>query len=129
MAILALIALVLARSRAPLVWAALTHGMLAILLRIGAALFALGAIVALWGRRYRAARIAAVIEVSLIVWGWALGQFPYLVPPDLTIQRAAGPRATLRLLLIALLLGLVVLVPSLRYLFKVFKGRNSEKLL
>lgn len=128
-AITAVIALLLARSRAPLVWSALTEGILATVFRLGAALLSLGAMLSLWWRRYRAARVAAIIEVSLIVWGWALGQFPYLVPPDITIQNAAAPAATLRLLIAALLVGLAVLIPSLRYLFKVFKGSITTKLL
>jgi cytochrome d ubiquinol oxidase subunit II len=114
--------LVLARSAAPLVWRALTQGNVSMALRVGATAAALGAMLALWCRAYRLARWAAAIEVSLIVWGWAVGQFPYLVPPDLTVQSAAAPEATLRLLLIALLAGLVVLIPSLKYLFNVFKG-------
>jgi cytochrome d ubiquinol oxidase subunit II len=114
--------LVLARSGAPLVWTALTQGNVAMAFRIAATIAALGAMAALWRRAYRSARIAAVVEVSLIVWGWALGQFPYLVPPDLTIGNASAPAATLKLLITALLIGLAVLIPSLRYLFKVFKA-------
>ena len=120
-AVLAIIVLVLARSEAPRVWQALMVGNAAMALRITATLAALGAMVALWRRAYRAARIAAVGEVSLITWGWALGQFPYLLPPDMTVENAAAPATTLKLLLIALVTGLVVLVPSLWYLFKVFK--------
>ncbi|MGH7606049.1 MAG: cytochrome d ubiquinol oxidase subunit II, partial [Gemmatimonadales bacterium] len=37
---------------------------------------------ALWWRRYRIARVAAAAQVALIVWGWGLAQYPYLVPPD-----------------------------------------------
>ena len=121
-AVVAVIDLVVARSEAPLVWRALMVGNLAMVLRIAATAVALGSMFALWRREYRVARIAAAVEVSLIVWGWALGQFPYLVPPDMTIESAAAPESTLRLLLIALLVGLAVLVPSLRYLFKVFKA-------
>jgi cytochrome d ubiquinol oxidase subunit II len=119
--LLAALNLLLARAEAPLVWIALTQGILALGLRIGAAVASLGAIVALWRRFYRAARIAAIIEVSLIVWGWALAQFPYLVPPDLTVENSAAPAATLHLLIWALVMGLALLIPSLRYLFKVFK--------
>jgi cytochrome d ubiquinol oxidase subunit II len=120
--LVASVVLLLARSGAPLVWTALTQGRLALGLRIAAALSSFGAIVGLWRRSFRAARIAAIIEVSLIVWGWALAEFPYLVPPDLTVQNSAAPAATLRLLLWALAAGLALLVPSLRYLFKVFKA-------
>lgn len=118
---LASVVLALARSEASLVWSVLTQGTLALGLRIVAAMVSLIAVVALWRRSYRAARIAAIIEVSVIVWGWALAEFPYLVPPDLTVENSAAPRATLRLLLWTLLAGLALLIPSLRYLFKIFK--------
>lgn len=121
-AVVAIAVLILARSEASLVWQALMVGNVAMALRIAATVVALGAMYALWRRSYRAARMAAIVEVSLIAWGWALGQFPYLVPPDMTVQSAAAPTSTLKLLLIALVAGLVVLIPSLRYLFKVFKA-------
>jgi cytochrome bd ubiquinol oxidase subunit II len=70
--------------------------------------------------------VAVGAQVSLIVWGWALAQYPYLVPPDLTIRGAAAPQATLRLILVALGLGAVVLLPSLVYLFRVFKAGPSR---
>jgi cytochrome d ubiquinol oxidase subunit II len=124
-AVIASIDLWLARSRAPLVWSALTEGSIATTLRFVAAASALSAMFSLWQRRYRAARMAAIVEVSLIIWGWALGQFPLLVPPDISVENAAAPTATLRLLAIALLAGLALLVPSLRYLFKVFKSHSS----
>jgi len=78
---------------------------------------------ALWKRRYPVARIAAAAEVTLILWGWGVAQFPYMLPPDLTIAGAAAPLRTLNLTLIALILGAIVLFPSLYYLFKVFKTR------
>ena len=79
---------------------------------------------ALWQRRYAVARIAAAAEVALILWGWGVAQYPYMLPPDLTIAGAAAPRLTLELTLGALALGAVVLFPSLFYLFKVFKTTN-----
>jgi len=80
---------------------------------------------ALWRRRYRLARVAAAAQVTLILWGWGVAQFPYMLPPDLPIELAAAPRATLRLALIAVIAGAVVLFPSLYYLFKVFKAQSS----
>jgi cytochrome d ubiquinol oxidase subunit II len=65
--------------------------------------------------------VAAGLQVSLIFWGWALAQYPFLVPPDLTIANSAAPASTLRLVLIALGVGGAVLLPSLWYLFQVFK--------
>lgn len=80
----------------------------------------------LWRRRYQRARIAAAAQVALIVWGWGIAQYPYLLPPDLTIAAAAAPRITLELALIAVVAGAVVLFPSLYYLMRVFKGRSES---
>jgi cytochrome d ubiquinol oxidase subunit II len=85
---------------------------------------AVSAFVALWTRAYRAARVAAAAQVSLILWGWGLAQYPYLLPPDLTIAAAAAPAVTLELVLGAVGLGALVLFPSLYYLFKIFKGTS-----
>jgi cytochrome bd ubiquinol oxidase subunit II len=81
---------------------------------------ALGTLFALWSRRYRLARIGAVLQVSLIIWGWAFSQYPHLIKPDLTLADAAAPEITLKLLLGALAAGVVLLVPSFVYLFRVF---------
>lgn len=82
---------------------------------------ATAAFAGLWRRRYGLARVAAAAEVSLLVWGWARAQYPYIVPPDLTVAGAAAPPITLRLVLIGLGGGAVVLIPALYYLFRVFK--------
>jgi cytochrome d ubiquinol oxidase subunit II len=71
--------------------------------------------------RYRLARVAAAGVVTLVIAGWAVAQFPFVVPPDLTIELAAAPRSTQRLVALVLGLGAVVLLPSLAYLFRVFK--------
>jgi hypothetical protein len=41
--------------------------------------------------RYRRARIAAATQVGLIVFGWGVAQFPYLVRPNLTIAASSAP--------------------------------------
>jgi len=88
---------------------------------------ALGTLFALWSRRYRLARIGAVLQVSLIIWGWAFSQYPHLIEPDLTLWEAAAPAITLKLLLGALAAGVVLLVPSFVYLFRVFGKISSEE--
>lgn len=92
------------------------------LLLLWTSLFAVAALAALWRRRYGFARFAAIGQVTTILAGWCLAQYPHLVYPDLTISNAAAPEVTLRLLVIALGIGAVVLLPSLYYLFRVFKG-------
>jgi len=43
----------------------------------------------------------------------------------LTIRDAAAPRATLDLLLIGLIVGSILLIPSLAYLYRTFANRSS----
>jgi cytochrome d ubiquinol oxidase subunit II len=76
----------------------------------------------LWTRRYRAARFAAAAQVTLVVLGWGASQHPWLMVPDFTIGGAAAPPATLRLLIGALIVGSLLLFPSLWILFRSFKG-------
>ena len=106
---------------APLMGRGLTTAPWAPAVHLATGVAALAAIWALWTRRFRLARVAAAAQVSLILWGWALAQYPYLIPPDLTIRAVAAPRITLVLSLWTLGLGALVLFPSLIYLFRVFK--------
>jgi cytochrome d ubiquinol oxidase subunit II len=73
-------------------------------------------------RRYRAARIAAILQVGCLLAGWGLAQYPFLIYPDVTLTSAAAPTVTLEFILYTLPLGLLVLLPSLWFLFRVFKG-------
>jgi cytochrome bd ubiquinol oxidase subunit II len=111
---------------APHLRAGLTTSHWALPLHTATGMCALAAFFMLWTHRYWWARLAAATEVALIVWGWALAQYPYLVRPDLTIQSSAAPHAVLVLLLQILVVGAVVLIPSLVYLFRLF-GPVSPK--
>jgi cytochrome d ubiquinol oxidase subunit II len=122
---LALIVFMLAGIYAPTIRAGISASPWAIPLQIATAMCALGAFGALWKRSYRLARLFAACQVTLILWGWALAQYPYLVQPDITIKSAASPPETLRLLLMALGAGALVLFPSFFYLFRVFKGQTA----
>lgn len=118
-------ALLLAQPLAPMIGEGLTRSPWAIPLHVATAVAALTAIAALWTRRFRIARVAAAGQASLILWGWAAAQYPYLVPPSHSIAASAAPPITLRLALIALLLGGALLIPSLWYLFRIFKGAGT----
>ncbi|MDX6445284.1 MAG: cytochrome bd ubiquinol oxidase subunit [Blastocatellia bacterium] len=122
---LALTVFILAATGAPTVRAGISRSWWALALHLGTAIVAVGAFYSLWTRKYRVARICAAAQVTLILLGWALAQFPYLVEPDISIYSAAAPRATLQLLLIALAAGVLVLFPSYYYLFRVFKGEAA----
>jgi len=122
----AVVVLLLSLNRAPRVREGLIFAAWAVPLHLLTAAAAITALVALWARRWRVARVAAAAQVSLILWGWALSQYPYILPPDLSIANAAAPAATLRLVLAALVAGAVLLLPSLYYLFRIFKMGNPS---
>ena len=117
--------LILTRRHAPHLWASLT-AMPAAAIVLGGALLAPAAAMALWNRAFSTARVLAGGQVGLLLAGWAVAQFPYLVYPDLTIANSAAPRPTLSAAALTLPIGVALLVPSLWLLFSVFKGRHPE---
>lgn len=114
-----------ARSQAPQVWRGLTAAGWSMPLHALTALFAIATFGALWTRRFPIARVTAAAQTTLILWGWAAAQFPYLVPPDLSLTTAAAPPQTLQLVLISVATGALFLFPSLYYLHRVFKGGQT----
>jgi cytochrome d ubiquinol oxidase subunit II len=77
--------------------------------------------------RYVLARIAVVATVAGIFVAWADAQFPYLVPPDITIQSAASPPSVMGPLLVGSIVGMAILLPSLWLLLYLFKARNRPE--
>ena len=122
---LAIIVFITSKYGAALMYRGLTNWWAPLLLG-WTALSAITATVALWSRKFYLARIAAVAQVTFILVGWGLAQFPHLVTPDVTLQNAAAPESTLKLLLLALGAGAIVLLPSLIYLFQIFKGQEER---
>ncbi len=116
------VAFILSPFQAPLLW----HGLLdhALPLAIATALIGLGAATSLFLRRYRLARVLAFTTTALIFASWGLSQFPYLVPVAVTINTAASPPSTLLALLIGTSIGMALLLPSLWFLFHVFRGKH-----
>jgi cytochrome bd ubiquinol oxidase subunit II len=74
-------------------------------------------------------RILAGIQVLLIMGAWAWHQYPTLVRYSnldaLTFYNAAAPEATLRMLTLALGVGIVLIVPSLVFLYRTFGKREG----
>jgi cytochrome d ubiquinol oxidase subunit II len=120
------VVLLLSLRASPLMSRGLTASSWALPLHLATAVSAIAVFATLWSRRYRAARVLVGLQASCIFWGWVVSQYPYLVPPDLTIASAAAPEITLRLTLWALGLGTLVLAPSLVYLFRVFKRQPAN---
>jgi cytochrome bd ubiquinol oxidase subunit II len=103
-------------SRAPYVW----------LIEVGGAIAALVAFQALWTKHYQRARMAAAAQVALIVFGWGVAQYPYLVRPELTIYGSAAPTNIVSDLVITVAVGALVLIPSLILLLLVFKTHRES---
>ncbi|HUG10227.1 MAG TPA: cytochrome d ubiquinol oxidase subunit II [Opitutaceae bacterium] len=79
-------------------------------------------------RRSLLARVVAAGQMALIPFGWYLLYAPDAVltaSGPLSFQDAAAPPATLRLLIIALVVGSLFIFPSLFYLLRVFKLRGT----
>jgi cytochrome bd ubiquinol oxidase subunit II len=114
---LALAGLVVVNSDAPDLFDGLTSGAgLACVIVSG-----LAGVVTLWlewRERFEIARYTAALAVAAIVAGWAAAQEPYLLPPELTVEEAAAPDATLGALLIGAAIGMAILIPALTWLFR-----------
>jgi cytochrome d ubiquinol oxidase subunit II len=68
-------------------------------------------------RRFEPARYSAAAAVAAIVAGWALAQEPQLLP-GLTIHQAAAPHDTLVAVIVAVVVGGLIVFPSLVLLFR-----------
>jgi cytochrome d ubiquinol oxidase subunit II len=67
-------------------------------------------------RRFDLARYVGALAVVAVLWGWATGQYPWMLEHQLTIGAAAAPHATLVAGLVALGAGSLLLVPALGWL-------------
>jgi cytochrome bd ubiquinol oxidase subunit II len=77
--------------------------------------------------RFEAARYGASAAVAALVAGWALAQRPELLP-GLTVEEAAAGRPVLIATIAGVLIGAVILIPSLALLFGlVLHGRFDEQ--
>jgi cytochrome d ubiquinol oxidase subunit II len=101
-------------------------GGLAMVLLSGAAGVATLALV--YGARYELARVTAAAAVAAIVVGWMLAQRPYVLPPKVTLEQAAASDATLSAVVIGVAAGMVILIPSLWWLYRlVLQGRLDQE--
>lgn len=75
-------------------------------------------------------RAAIGLQVTLALLGWFAIHFPVLVYEKngnhLTFLNTRAPDATLYQLIIALLVGLIMIIPSFYFLFKVFKRTHDQ---
>lgn len=77
-------------------------------------------------------RILVVGQVVFILLGFFFVQAPTIIAMstgNLTMQNTAAPDATLFQLVVALIVGLILIIPSLLYLFWIFKFKEEDMTL
>jgi cytochrome d ubiquinol oxidase subunit II len=84
---------------------------------IASILAGIAALALVYRRRFEAARYSAALAVAAIIAGWALGQWPTILP-GLTVDRAAAPHDALVAVVVAVLAGGIILFPALVLLFR-----------
>jgi cytochrome bd ubiquinol oxidase subunit II len=124
--VLAGVTMVRLRTSAPAVFTELTTGR-GLPLVVISVLAGLGVLVALVLDIIRPVRPLAVLAVAAVIWGWAISQYPYLLPPRLTIAGAAVPSAAQVTELIVVGIIVVLVIPSFALLFRLAQsGRLAE---
>jgi cytochrome d ubiquinol oxidase subunit II len=93
---------------------------------IASTLAGIGTLVLVGTRRFEAARYGAALAVAAMVAGWALGQWPTILP-GLSVQQAAASHDTLVAIVVAILGGGAIVFPSLALLFRLaLMGRFDQ---
>ncbi len=93
---------------------------------IVSALAGLATLALVYRRRFEAARYSAALAVAAVLAGWALAQWPTILP-GLNVRHAAAPHDTLVAVVVAVLGGGAIVFPSLALLFRLtLAGRFDE---
>lgn len=119
-ALLAAVLLPMTASQSPLLWEHLSAPQ-SLPFMIAGVLLAAGSAVAVWVRHYQLGRVLAVLQVIIIVGGFGMAQWPYIIYPDITFYNSLAAGPSVRFLLNSLPFGFALLIPSLLFLFVVFK--------
>jgi cytochrome d ubiquinol oxidase subunit II len=76
----------------------------------------LGTLVAVYCRRFELARYGAALAVGSIVAGWAIARWPVILP-GLTVHAAAAGHRTLLWVVLSVMVGGAIVLPSMGLLF------------
>ena len=123
--IIALGSIFILRSDAPALYTGLTGRALPIV--VLSALAGLASMALLIARRYGLTRITAALAVAALLWGWAIAQYPVMLPPHVTVSDAAAGPEVLHATLATVIVGMVLLVPSLLWLFTLFQRTHQPQ--
>ncbi|MGC1852704.1 MAG: cytochrome d ubiquinol oxidase subunit II [Solirubrobacterales bacterium] len=84
---------------------------------IASVLCGFGVLALLLMRARRGLRPLAAGAVVAVIWGWAVAQFPYLLPTSLTIGESAAPGPTLDAVMIVFVAAALIVLPALGLLY------------
>jgi cytochrome d ubiquinol oxidase subunit II len=99
-----------------------------IALVIASAAAGAGTMALVWRERFEAARATAALAVAGVAGAWVAAQWPDLLPGTVSIDAGAANDATLTAMLLGLLGGMAILIPSLAWLFRlVLRGRLDKE--
>jgi cytochrome d ubiquinol oxidase subunit II len=126
-ALLGAFGLLLSLSAAPFLWKGMVGHALPVV--IATMLIGLGAAATLFFRYYTIARVLIVAETAFMLGSWGVSQIPYLLPPDVTVDSGAGAPSTLLLLLIGIIIGMAIVLPSIWFLFYIVKLKSGGGIL
>jgi cytochrome d ubiquinol oxidase subunit II len=122
---LALAGIAVLHADAPALFHGLTHRALPVVLASAAA--GLASLALLLARAYLLVRVTAALAVAAILWGWAVAQYPYLLPPGTPYPAVAAHPAVLTSVLVVTAAGAALLVPSLAWLFVLFQRQSQRQ--
>jgi cytochrome d ubiquinol oxidase subunit II len=82
----------------------------------------------LWRRKYRPAQVAAAAAVAMTITGFGAAMYPDLIIGRLSFSAVIAPHSTLVAFFSILPFGILVLVPSLIFLYRTFRGEPNPEL-
>jgi cytochrome d ubiquinol oxidase subunit II len=88
------------------------------------AVVGLGTMGALYASRFQLARVLAMTQVVLVIGGWAMAQYPYVVVPDVTVADTA-PEGVVWSMLTVLAVGAAPLAAAYGWMVWVFRGGDA----
>jgi cytochrome d ubiquinol oxidase subunit II len=115
------------RSDARMLYDGLTSGA-GLVMVIVSGVAGLATMALVWMERYGLARLTSAAAVAAVVVGWAVAQDPYLLPGQLTYEKAAADDAVLSAVFVSMLVGALLLAPSLWLLYRLtLQGRLDQE--
>jgi cytochrome bd ubiquinol oxidase subunit II len=122
--VLAAAGIVVTRADAPRLYAGLSGRALPLVAVSGAA--GVASLVLMMLRRFVLVRITAGLAVAAVLWGWGTAQYPHVLA-GMTVGQAAASAATLQATTISAGVGIVILIPSLAWLFLLFQREQQDQ--